>query len=545
MLRYATILCLLALLLGTKTLPGEGANILGIFGSHSPSHVIVHMAVMKTLADRGHNITVVTQIKPKLAAHENITVILAPPTPEREQFIREYLAEASNEKPSLWKTMAKAVIQSGHQLEGQYEFMEHPNLKDIYENPQTRFDLLFLGSMANDFQLGIAAKLRCPVIITWVGVPLPFMDSIVGNVNDPSYVPSVNVALEPGQRTMGFGLRFGNLLKHSFLSTINNLLNLKMNQFYERAFGNESDPEFPTYYEMKRRVSLLFYNYHAPSEGPIRPTVPQSIEIGGIQVKEKPHPLPQELSKFLNNANDGAIFFSLGTNVDTNTIRPEIVDTLYKVFSKVPQRVVWKWKDLQNKPGNASNIYFSDWLPQDDILAHPKTRLFVTHAGKGGVAEAQFHGVPMVALPLFGDQQGNAEIMARSGFGRWLDMLTVTPEELEESILDVLHNPVYRDAIGNFSSLYRDRPLTARESVIYWTEYVLRHQGAYHLQSPLIHMDFVARNNIDVYGAVVFLLLVSCLLLFFIFRWIVRKVLGVVLRQNYRQKEKSDKLKHN
>lgn len=231
MTKFTTTLCLLVLLSGT--IGGQGANILGIFGTHSPSHVIVHMAVMKTLADQGHNITVVTQMKPKLAAHENITVVLAPPTPEREKYIKEYMAEASNEKPSLWKSMAKAVVQSGHQLEGQYEFMVHPTFKELYENPQTKFDLVFLGAMVNDFQLGVAAKLRCPVIITWVGVPLPFMDTVVGNVNDPAYVPTLNVALEPGQRTMRFGLRLSNLLKHSFLSTINGLLNFKMNQFYE------------------------------------------------------------------------------------------------------------------------------------------------------------------------------------------------------------------------------------------------------------------------------------------------------------------------
>lgn len=165
--------------------------------------------------------------------------------------------------------------------------------------------------------------------------------------------------------------------------------------------------EFPNYHEMKRRVSLLFYNYHSPSEGPIRPTVPQSIEIGGIQVKEQADPLPKELAKFLDKADEGAIFFSLGTNVNTNTFRPDTVDILYKVLSKLPQRVIWKWEDLKNKPGNASNIFFGNWLPQDDILAHPNTKLFITHAGKGGVAEAQYHGVPMVALPIFGDQQGN------------------------------------------------------------------------------------------------------------------------------------------
>uniref|UniRef100_A0A6P4FG26 UDP-glucuronosyltransferase 2B15 isoform X1 n=2 Tax=Drosophila rhopaloa TaxID=1041015 RepID=A0A6P4FG26_DRORH len=543
MIKYTTTFLLLVLLLGTKTQCSKGANILGIFGTHSPSHVIVHMAVMKTLADRGHNITVVTQMKPKIAAHENITVILAPPTPERQKFIKEYMEEVSNEKPSFWETMAKVVVTSANQLEGQYEFMVHANFKQLYENPQTNFDLVFLGAMANDFQLGIAAKLGCPAIITWVGVPLPFMDSLVGNVNDPSYVPSVNVALEPGQNTMQFGLRLGNLFKHYFLTTINKLLNYKMNQFYERAFGNESDPNFPTYDEMKRRISLLFYNYHSPSEGPIRPTVPQSIEIGGIQVKEQSDSLPKELAKFLDNADEGAIFFSLGTNVNTNTFRPDTVDILYKVLSKMPQRVVWKWEDLENKPGNASNIYFSNWLPQDDILAHPKTKLFITHAGKGGVAEAQYHGVPMVALPIFGDQQGNAEIMTKSGFGRWLDILTLTAEELEESILEVLENPSYRETIGKFSTLYRDRPLTARQSVVYWTEYVLRHQGAYHLQSPLIHMDFVARNNLDVYGVVLIVSLVVFLILIVLFRWVFRKVFKVVRGHSYRRK--SPQLKNN
>ncbi|XP_033173274.1 UDP-glucuronosyltransferase 2B15 [Drosophila mauritiana] len=539
MIEYTKIGILIVFLLGTKTQCSDGANILGVFGTHSPSHVIVHMAVMKALADRGHNITVVTQMKPKMAAHENITVIIAPPTEERHKFIKEYMAEVSNEKPSFWETMVKAIVQSSNQLEGQYEFMMHPNFKEIYENPKTKFDLVFLGLMANNYQLGIAAKLKCPVIISWVGIPLPFMDSIVGNVNDPSYVPTLSVALKAGQNTMDFGLRFVNFLKYAVMCVFETVLDYKMNQFYERAFANEL--EFPDYQEMKRRVSLLFYNYHSPSEGPIRPTVPQSIEIGGIQVKEQADPLPKELAKFLDNADKGAIFFSLGTNVNTNTFRPDTVDILYKVLSKLPQRVIWKWEDLKNKPGNASNIFFGNWLPQDDILAHPNTKLFITHAGKGGVAEAQYHGVPMVALPIFGDQQGNAEIMTKSGFGRWLDIVTMTQNELKETIHEVLENPTYRETIGKFSTLYRDRPLTARQSVIYWTEYVLRHQGALHLQSPLIHTDFVARNNLDVYGVV---LLVSILLIVII-RFQFCKILNVASGYSNRREAIANKLKSN
>ncbi|EDW90225.2 UDP-glycosyltransferase UGT5 [Drosophila yakuba] len=543
MIEYGKIGFLIIFLLGTQTPSGDGANILGVFSTPSPSHVIVHMAVMKALADRGHNITVVTQMKPRLAAHENITVIIVPPTEERLKLMEEHLAEKSNAKLSFWANIAKGIVQSSYQMDGHYEFMTHPDFKEIYENPKTKFDLVFLGLMANYFELGIAAKLNCPVIVSWVGIPLPFLDSLVGNVHDPSYVPTVNVALKAGQNTMDFGLRLVNYFKHTFLIALNTFLDFKMKQFYERAF--ESELEFPNYYETKRRISLMFFNYHSPSEGPIRPTVPQSIEIGGIQVKEQADPLPMELAKFLDTADEGAIFFSLGTNVNTNTFRPVTVDILYNVLSKLPQKVIWKWKDLKNKPGNASNIFFSNWLPQDDILAHPKTKLFITHAGKGGVAEAQYHGVPMVALPIFGDQQGNAEIMAKFGFGRWLDILTMTKEELEETIHDVLESPTYRNTIGKFSSLYRDRPLTARQSVIYWTEYVLRHQGAYHLQSPLIHMDFVARNNLDVYGVLILVILSISVLLVVTAKVLFRKILNVTNGYSNHRKAVSIKLKNN
>ncbi|KAH8317683.1 hypothetical protein KR074_004581, partial [Drosophila pseudoananassae] len=532
---------LLLLFLGIECPTIKAANILGVFGTHSPSHTIVNMAVMKALADRGHNITVVLASPPKMKAHENITIILAPPNQNRIQHRKEHIENASKGKQSLWKTMVVTVLQSEFQIEAQFEFLMHPNLRNIYEKPQTKFDLVILSMLANSFQLGIAAKLDCPVILTWVRLPMPFADFLVGNIADPAYVPTLTVGLEPGQKTMGLRLRLTNFLKYTFTSIFNEVFAYKMNKYYVRAFGNETDPNFPTYSEMIRRISLLFYNYHAPSEGPIRPVVPQSIEIGGIQVKEQPDPLPQDIAAFLDNAKDGAIFFSLGSNVDPNTFSPQVLNIVYKVLSKLPQRVIWKWPDLDNKPGNASNIYFGKWLAQDDILAHPKTKLFITHAGKGSVAEAQFHGVPMVALPLFGDQSSNSEILAKSGFGRWLNVLTLTEEKFEETIVDVMENSTYRKAIGKFSSLYRDRPLTARQSVVYWTEYVLRHQGAYHLQSPLIQMDFVARNNIDVYGIILFIGVIFSLTIWIIFKWVFRQISRVFHGKNNRKKV--DKLK--
>jgi len=165
----------------------------------------------------------------------------------------------------------------------------------------------------------------------------------------------------------------------------------------------------PDYNDLSKNVSLAFLSSHALSEGPIRATVPAFIEVGGIQIKDTPDSLPKSIDDFLSKATDGAILLSLGSNVKGKHLRPDTVHKMFNVLSKLKQRVIWKWEDLDNTPGKSANILYSKWLPQDDILAHPKVKLFITHAGKGGITESQYHGKPMLALPLFGDQPSNAE----------------------------------------------------------------------------------------------------------------------------------------
>ena len=55
------------------------------------------------------------------------------------------------------------------------------------------------------------------------------------------------------------------------------------------------------------------------------------------------------------------------------------------------------------------NILTLPWIPQNDLLAHPATRLFITHCGISSTYEAAIHGVPVVAIPLNLDQPANAE----------------------------------------------------------------------------------------------------------------------------------------
>ena len=54
---------------------------------------------------------------------------------------------------------------------------------------------------------------------------------------------------------------------------------------------------------------------------------------------------------------------------------------LLNVFKKFKQKFIWKWETEQME-GLPSNVKLSKWLPQQDILAHPNTKMFITHGGQ-------------------------------------------------------------------------------------------------------------------------------------------------------------------
>ncbi|XP_043064332.1 UDP-glucosyltransferase 2-like [Drosophila ficusphila] len=496
-----SVRCVLLLLFAVVA-STQGANILGLFSSHSPSHLIIHMSVAKALAEAGHNVTVVSMLKPKVT-HKDIHVIVVPMKDDQQQAMEKHMTELAGQKNSLFSTMNRVLNELDVMIKAQAELLSDPRFQRIYD---TKFDLMILGYFVNDFQLGVAAKLKIPVIVNWMAAPIPVIDQFTGNPSEISYVPTLGTVVT---HPMSLLMRAKNLVSSLFFQYITYAFENKVTRIYNEIFTEKGQP---TLNDLKRNISLVFVGCHLISEGPIRPLVPAIVEIGGIQVKDKPDPLPKDIDLFLNKSTQGAVFLSLGSNIKSSTVKPEIVQIIFKVLSELKENVIWKWEDLENTPGEAANILYKNWLPQDDILAHPNTKLFITHAGKGSITESQYHGVPMVALPIFGDQPGNAALMEKSGYGLASDLLSITEDSLRETLKEVLENKKYSQAIGKFSDLYRDRPLTSKQSAVYWTEYVLRHHGANHLQSPVVHMNFIELNNLDIYALILTFLILFVLL---------------------------------
>lgn len=88
-------------------------------------------------------------------------------------------------------------------------------------------------------------------------------------------------------------------------------------------------------------------------------------------------------------------------------------------------------------------------------------------------------------------------------------------------------NHSYSSMAKKYSKLLQDRPLSPKDTAVYWLEYVMRHHGAPHMQYPSIHQNLLQRNSIDV---IAFLILVGYILVKIIkivFKFICRKIVRI------------------
>ena len=56
------------------------------------------------------------------------------------------------------------------------------------------------------------------------------------------------------------------------------------------------------------------------------------------------------------------------------------------------------------------------------FLEHPNTRAFITHCGQNSLTESARAGVPIIGIPLFGDQFYNCIVGETRGLGVQVDI---------------------------------------------------------------------------------------------------------------------------
>lgn len=148
------------------------SRILFLFPSPSKSHLIVVKGLSTTLAERGHDVTVVSPFpldKP-MKNYRDIKVEV----PEDMLKLSTLMVTKPNE--NLFKMLPRLMrnlFTMGNDMLAMPEFKKMMN--------EESFDLVIIGMFFNNYLLGVGDHFKCPTMILSVGGPMTLTDVMVGN----------------------------------------------------------------------------------------------------------------------------------------------------------------------------------------------------------------------------------------------------------------------------------------------------------------------------------------------------------------------------
>uniref|UniRef100_A0A8C7BHK4 UDP-glucuronosyltransferase n=1 Tax=Neovison vison TaxID=452646 RepID=A0A8C7BHK4_NEOVI len=309
----------------------------------------------------------------------------------------------------------------------------------------------------------VALKLGIPFVYTLRFSPASTVERHCGKIPAPaSYVPA---ALSELTDQMTFSERVKNTISYPLQDYIFQSYWGEWNSYYSKVLGRPT-----TLCEIMGKAEIWLIRTYWDFEFP-RPYLPNFEFVGGLHCKPA-KPLP---------------------------------------------KVLWRYKG--KKPATlGDNTRLYDWIPQNDLLGHPKTKAFITHGGTNGIYEAIYHGIPMVGLPMFADQPDNIAHMKAKGAAVEVDINTMTSEDLLNALRTVINEPSYKQNATRLSRIHHDQPVKPLDRAVFWIEFVMRHKGAKHLRPAAHNLTWFQYHSLDVIGfllacvaAAIFLVTKCCL----------------------------------
>ncbi|XP_035681657.1 UDP-glucuronosyltransferase 2A3-like [Branchiostoma floridae] len=451
------------------------------------SHWMTLAKLGRALVDKGHTVTVV--------ASEDIVEKRRAEWPDfqfeafQDQGTQARIMELQDKAYSLVEILS--VFEMREEIVAEFgELIKHCDLLLGDGKLQNRLRTSQYSVVITDpiFDCGaiLSAHLDAPHVAVLRGDP--FLDETSTGVPiPPSYVPSLGTDFTDD---MTFGQRVQNVALSTFLSVVTRQDLSRAFDGLVRTYVGENE----TIQSVTSRTDLWLYRTDNVLDFP-RPRMPNMVQVGGLNVLEAA-PLAEDMEAFVQSSgDDGMIVVSFGSMF--KTMSTEKQEVFAAAFARLRQKVVWRY--VGEKPtGLGNNTKLLAWLPQNDLLAHPKTRAFITHAGSNGLYEALHHGVPMVCLPLFSDQPANAARVVARGLGVKLDFSTVTSDQLYQAVLHVVTNTSYRETAARLSRLHRDQPQSPMERAVWWIEHVIKHGRLPHLRARVVELPWYQYYLLDV-----------------------------------------------
>ncbi|CAK0783984.1 hypothetical protein CVIRNUC_007187 [Coccomyxa viridis] len=497
------LLLLSALLLSR---PASCGKVLVVPLPSAESHTFVMVKVVQEMAARGHQVLMVipesdlSTLEKVDASAFNVTTYKAAYT---KQEVKELVRETRQAVGSEFLGSLESFLVF---LESLMEYCKLFLADTAAEAAMKEFDAdVLVGDVAYACALGQSELLRrgegrgrLPRVMVSA---LPILDPLVpGRMenmpNNLAYVPQMGTSLS---NRMNFGERLMNVAFYYGSLVAERLRALPLYTSLGTQYGVDCLATPVTH-----GSTMFLYNMDWAMEWP-RP-LPPNVQLVGALLPTPAKPLPPSFEALLQGVGpEGAVYASMGTLCNFG---PNEFVAIGQALSALPNQVIWKLApgDL---PGNAtvdslnlaSNIKVVEWTPQNELLGDGRVKAFVTHGGLNSIYEAAFHGVPIVGLPVFGDQPDNVMKAVFRGFGLMISPGTITADGLRDRVLRILGEASFREAAQKVSVRMRAHRLKPAEKAADWIEHVMATDGDQYLKTPEHLLPWHVRAMLDVYLA--------------------------------------------
>ncbi|CAL8110972.1 unnamed protein product [Orchesella dallaii] len=485
-----------------NTLAGSsvsGSNILFFHAVSTASHRTAIWPLAEKLADSGHNVTYIFPVERKMGSHPKIEELTpSKMVPLVAEFVDFDINMRLNDKVDEW---AYAVF--SRSLEFCEAFYDSPEIQEWLARPGLHYDLVMLDILS-ECAYGLVYKFKAKHILFFPTSSPPFLFDGIGIVPETSSIPDVSSLYKPSEM--------------NFMARVQNTIMTILWRFGYLYFFKDVVPiieeklditNFPAITEFEKNTSLVLVNHHFVEDYP-RSLPPMVVPFSGIgcnskNSKTETSPLPKDISSFIGNSED-VIYVSFGSAVVVSSMPISLREEFFEAFKALPKiKFLWRWTgDIPSE--TPKNAMLLPWFPQRQILTHPKIRGFVTQGGRPSTHEALCYAVPLITIPMFADQDFNANRLESIGAAIQIDIKNMSSALLKASIEELIQNQQRKSRMVELSNMFKDHPIDPLENVLYWVEYVLRYDTS--LLKPLgINQTWYQRRLLDVYAFISIVLL--------------------------------------
>ena len=171
--------------------------------------------------------------------------------------------------------------------------------------------------------------------------------------------------------------------------------------------------------------------------------------------------------EFMSKRRTKLIYVSFGT-IFNEDIKPflDIIDAFnsleqsesssFKLLVSTGDKSYAKFQDMIKKGEykEQNNILLMNKVPQLDVLK--RASVFFTHSGQGSTSESIHYGVPMICIPIFGDQPPVAHRVADElGLGIRLDYDNLSASKIKEALIRILDDKSFLERVTLYSQISR------------------------------------------------------------------------------------------